>query len=42
MSRVHVDLVNGAIHRAAGLTVPGRSMNSTGTIPVEHKSVHRL
>ena len=31
-----------AIHKAAGLTVPGRSMIWTGTIPVEHKSVHWL
>ena len=31
-----------AIHKAAGFTVPSRSMISTGTIPVEHKSVHWL
>ena len=30
------------IHKAAGLTVPGHSMILTGTIPVEHKSVHWL
>ena len=35
-------VTNSAIHKAAGLTVPGRSMISTGTIPVEHKSVHWL
>ena len=29
----------GAIHKAAGLTVPGCSIISTGTIPVEQKSV---
>ena len=31
-----------AIHKAASLMVPGHSMISTGTIPVEHKSVHWL
>ena len=31
-----------AIHKAAGLTVPNRSIISTGTIPVEQKSVHWL
>ena len=31
-----------AIHKATGLTVPGRSKNLAGTIPVEHKSVHWL
>ena len=31
-----------AIHKVDGLTVPGRSMTSTGTIPVEQKSVHWL
>ena len=31
-----------AIHKAAGLTVPGRSMILTGTIPMEQKSVHLL
>ena len=30
------------IHKAAGLTVPGRSIISTGTIPVEQKSVDWL
>ena len=29
-----------AIHKAAGLMVPSCSMILTGTIPVEHKSVH--
>ena len=33
-------IINSAIHKAAGLTVPGRSMILTGTIPLEHKSVH--
>ena len=42
MSRVHVNLVNSAIHKAADLTVPSRSMTSTGTIPVGHKNVHWL
>ena len=31
-----------AIHKAAGLTVPGRSMILTGTFPMEQKSVHWL
>ena len=35
-------MYNSAIHKAADLTVPGRSMISTGTIPVEQKSVHWL
>ena len=35
-------LVNSAIHKVIGLTVPGCSMILTGTIPVEHKSVHWL
>ena len=30
---------NSAIHKAAGLIVPGHSMISTGTIPVEKKNV---
>ena len=34
--------INSPIHKAAGLTVPGRSMISTGTIPVGQKSVHWL
>ena len=34
--------VNSAIHKAAGLMVPGRSKISAGTIPVEQKSVHWL
>ena len=29
-----------AIHKAVGLMVPGCFMILTGTIPVEHKSVH--
>ena len=36
------ELLYSAIHKAAGLTVPGHSMISIGTIPVEHKSVHWL
>ena len=31
-----------AIHKAIDLMVPGRSMISTGTIPVEQESVHWL
>ena len=34
--------VYSAIDKAAGLTIPGRSMISTGTIPMEQKSVHWL
>ena len=34
--------INSAIHKVAGLTFPGCSMISTGTIPVELKSVHWL
>ena len=30
------------IYKATGLTVPGRSMISTGTNPMEQKSVHWL
>ena len=37
-----VVMVYSAIHKAASLMVPSRSMISTGTIPVEHKSVHWL
>ena len=35
-------LFNSTIHKAADLMVRGHSMISTGTIPVEHKSVHWL
>ena len=34
--------VYSAIHKATDLTVPGRSRISTGTIPVEQKSIHWL
>ena len=33
---------NNAIHKATSFTVPGCSMISTDTIPVEQKSVHWL
>ena len=36
------ECTNSAIHKAAGLTVPGHSMISTGTIPMEQRSVHWL
>ena len=47
LSNVNEPLLGGAmiysaIHDAAGLTVPRHSMISTGTIPVEQKSVHWL
>ena len=32
--------INSAIHQAASLTGPSRSMILTGTIPVEHKNVY--
>ena len=35
-------LFNSAIHKAVGLTIPGHSMTSTGTIPVEQKNLHWL
>ena len=39
---IGINQINSAIHKVAGLMVPGHSMISTGTIPVEQKSVHWL